>query len=213
MQQRLASICSRTLQYTSIALLYLQARWTLTVYPFLRARWTQYWTPVLEDLRPHARYFLRFEKEPLDAHLTVPKDMIYVEEWIGKGGKKYVVRYTGETIPRTWTENPLAKKPRVPWVWVGDRETEIDLTRMFDRFLVVGNRITKELVSHFICQTEKTNLIFIESGTFKELKFPGDGLTIEEYDIVRPVQNSRAVHSAEEAVCTPDVGGHNDKTE
>ena len=215
MQHEFASLWARTLQYTSIALLYLQAKWSLTVYPFLRARWIQYWYPasgLLEEIRPHARYFLGFPSENLETYLTVPKDTIYIEEWIQGAGKKYVVRYEGETIPRTWTESPLAKKPRVPWIWVGDRETELDLTRTFDRFLVVGNRITKDLVSHFIHQTEKTNLIFIESGTFKELKFPGDGLTIEEY-VDRPVPDSRTVHAAEEAVCAPVVGGHNDTTE
>lgn len=213
MQQRLASIWSYTLRYTSIALLYLQAKWSLTVYPFLRARWTQYWYPIrLEDIRPHARYFLRFPTEDLEPHLTVPEGLIYVEEWVRGAGKKYVIRYEGETIPRSWTENPLDKKPRVPWVWVGDRETEIDLTRTFDRFLVVGNRITERLVSHFIRKTENTNLVYIESGTFKELKFPGDGLTIEEY-VDRPVPDSRTVPAAEEAVCAPVVGGHSDKTE
>jgi hypothetical protein len=73
-------------------------------------------------------------------------------------------------------------------VWVGDRDTEIDLTRTFNRYLVVGNRITQALVKKLIQVTDKTNLIYIESGTFKELKFPGDGLVIEEYDD-GPVQN------------------------
>lgn len=213
MQQRFAHYCSQTVQFTSSLALwmvvYARAQWRFTVYPFLRARWTQYWTPLLEDVRPTARYFLDLPKEDLDRHLTVPPGMIYVEEW----GKRCLVRYEGETIPRTWTDSPLSKKPHVPWVWVGDRDTEIDLTRMFDRFLVVGNRITNDLVSRMICSSPKTNLIFIESGTFKELKFPGDGLIIEEYGTGRPIQNSGEIHAVEETVCAPVVGGHNDKTE
>jgi hypothetical protein len=65
---------------------------------------------------------------------------------------------------------------------VGDKETEIDLTRTFNRFLVVGNRIELALVLKLIQVTEKTNLIYIEAGTFKECKFPGDGIAIEQDD-------------------------------
>jgi hypothetical protein len=37
-------------------------------------------------------------------------------------------------------------------------------------------------VEKLIAVNDRTNLIYIESGTFKELKFPGDGLVIEEYE-------------------------------
>jgi hypothetical protein len=47
------------------------------------------------------------------------------------------------------------------------------------------------LVSQLIQVNERSNLLYIESGTFNELKFPGDGITIEEYvDQPRPVQDS-----------------------
>lgn len=212
MHRTASLICSRITQYTSIALLYLQVKWTQTVFPFLQTCWNQYWNPAPEEIRPTSRYFLGFRSEDLDKYLTVPENVVYVEEWVAGGNKKLVVRYGGEIIPRSWTESPLTKPARCPWVWVGDRETEIDLTRTFDKFLVVGNRITSDLVKEFICLTPRTKLMYIQAGTFKELEFPGDGITIEEY-VERPVQSSRPVHPTEEAVCTPVVGGHSDSVE
>jgi hypothetical protein len=35
-----------------------------------------------------------------------------------------------------------------------------------------------DLVCHLIQVTDRSNLIYIETGTFKEVKFPGDGITI-----------------------------------
>ena len=202
----LAILLTKAFEVSTVALTYAnKARslfWSL---------WLEYWYPSYE-LAPTSRYFIGQPSTDLDSYLTVPPGTIYVEEWTCESTKKCVVRYAGETIPRTWTESPFAKNPRSPWVWVGDRETEIDLTRTFNKFLVVGNRITYELVEGLIRVTPKTKLIYIESGTFKELDFPGSGLTIEEY-ANGSVQDRRAVHRAEEAVPTPVVGGRSDSVE
>jgi hypothetical protein len=199
-------LLTKALEYGTIALTFADK---LRI--FLWKEFTEYWNPAPLEFAPHARYFLNHPSTDLEAYLTVPQGAIYIEEWVCEQTKRCVVRYAGETIPRTWTESPFTKNPRTPWVWVGDRETEIDLTRTFNKFLVVGNRITHELVEALIRVTPKTKLIYIESGTFKELDFPGEGLTIEEYE--RPVQDSRPVHRTEEAVPTPVVGGCNDSDE
>lgn len=178
----------------------------------LWSAWNAYWYPVPTELAPSARYFLGFPVEDMDAHLTVPEGLVYIEEWVREKTKKCVIRYAGETIPRSWTETPFAKNPRTPWVWVGDRETEIDLTRTFSKFLVVGNQIRSELVDLLIRVTPKTKLIYIQSGTFKELDFPGEGLTIEEYED-RAVQDRGQVHRTEETVHAPVVGRRNDSVE
>jgi len=205
MHPTLVFVLAQTLYYGSIALTYLEQ---------VRARlWKMlitYYTGALFYI-PTARYFLSDTREPDETYEIVPEGAIYVEDWVDrKGTKKSVLRYPGEAIPRTWNSSPFAKHPRMPWVWVGDRETEIDLTRTFNRFLVVGNRITPDLVKKLIQVTSKTHLIYIESGTFKELDFPGDGLTIEEYG---SVQNRRPVHQVEEAVPTPVLGRSNDSVE
>lgn len=204
----LTLVLAYAVQYGTVALTYADKARIL-----LRSAWNAYWYPVPAVLAPTSRYFLGLPGEDMEAYLTVPKETIYVEEWVREKTKKCVIRYAGETIPRTWTETPFDRHPRTPWIWVGDRETEIDLTRTFGRFLVVGNRITKQLVESLIRVTPKTKLIYIQSGTFKELEFPGDGLTIEEYGASGSVQDRGQVYRTEETVPTPVVGGRNDSVE
>ena len=145
-----------------------------------RSAWKNYNPQPIQDVtQPHRRYFLGTDSEVPETMTQVPEGKIYIEEWVQGDTKKSVVRYAGEEIKPT---NPLAKHAKTPWVWVGDRETEIDLTRTFNKFLVVGNVIKMELVNKLIQVNERSNLLYIESGTFKELKFPGDGITIVEYD-------------------------------
>jgi hypothetical protein len=172
-------------------------------YTRLQLWWKTWSSEVITPFQPTRRYFLADSRPVIG--LYVPEGAVYVEEWVRGSDKRNVVRYEGEPIPTEWTVTPWHKNPKTPWVWVGDRETEIDLTRTFNKYLVVGNRIAQPLVEKLIRITEKTSLIYIESGTFKELKFPGDGLVIQEYDD-GAVQNSGAVHPAQEAVCPPVVG-------
>lgn len=145
-----------------------------------------YWVPTQTERAPHRQYFLG-DEEFDDSYTRVPEDTVYIEEWVQSGIKRCVVRYEGEEIPTSWTTTPLDVEPKRPWIWVGDKETEIDLTRTFDKFLVVGNRITLDLVLRLIQVTDRTALLYIEAGSFKELKFPGDGLTIEAYDDSKPL--------------------------
>ena len=150
-------------------------------YVTLRGAWRRQFPSLTDTTRPSRRYFLDNPSESPDTLVRVPDNQVYVEEWLQGETKRCVVKYAGEIIPTYWRMTPFARNPKTPWVWVGDRETEIDLTRTFNRFLVVGNVITTDLVEKLIKVTERTHLIYIESGTFKELKFPGDGITIEEY--------------------------------
>ena len=179
----------------------------------LWAVWTTYWAPDLSELGPTSRYFLGHSSVDVVSAQVVPEGAIYLEDWIQGTVKRTVIRYAGEAIPHSWTESPHAKHPRTPWIWVGDRETEIDLTRTFSKFLVVGNRITSELIDSLIRVTPKTRLIYIESRTFKELDFPGEGLTIEEYDADGSIQDRRPVHCAEEAMHAPGLGECSDSSE
>lgn len=147
----------------------------------VRAAWVRRFPPIANSDSPTSCYFLESSSESPDAFDRVPEGRVYIEEWVRNDTKRCVVRYAGEEIPKTWTTTPFDTNPKTPWVWVGDRDTEIDLTRTFTRFLVVGNVITMELVEKLIQVTDRTQLIYIETGTFKELKFPGDGITISEY--------------------------------
>ena len=138
-------------------------------------------------IAPTDRYFLSSDGTRVNGvenvH-TVEKDRVYIEEWIDiKGHKKMIVFYEGADVPHQWETSPFdLPTAKCPWVWVGDRETEIDFTRTFDKFLVPGNVIKAELVSKLVKITEHTNLIYIETKTFNQVKFPGDGITIEADD-------------------------------
>jgi hypothetical protein len=173
---RITTLVMRLLHYLSALLI------------LAKNAWKTYNPPLIEQVsQPHRRYFLGAESELPENMTHVPEGKVYIEEWIHNDTKKSVVRYAGEEIPSTWAASPFAKHPKSPWIWVGDRETEIDLTRTFNKFLVVGNVIKLELVSKLIQVNERSNLLYIESGTFKELKFPGEGITIVEYDDQKPV--------------------------
>ena len=154
----------------------------VTGYHFVKDKYLEY-KYASDDIKPTGRYFLA---EDGDEHTVlsndrfVPDEWVYIEEWADtKGHKKMIVKYEGEEIPKEWKESPFDLPPaKCPWVWVGDKETEIDLTRTFDRFLVPGNVLKEELVSRLIKITDRTNLIYIETRTFNQIKFPGDGITI-----------------------------------
>jgi len=160
----------------------------VTGYHFVKDKYIEYkyTTDTNAEIRPTERYFLTSEgrQDDMTGVDTIPPGWVYVEEWMDtKGHKKMVVLYEGDLVPMVWAMTPYEKPPaKCPWVWVGDRQTEIDLTRTFDRFLVPGNVLKKELVSKLIKITDHTNLIYIETKTFNQIKFPGDGITIEEDD-------------------------------
>lgn len=156
---------------------------TVNGYHYVKDKYLEY-KYATDEIKPTLRYFLADSDEELpvlSGYTVVPNGYIYIEEWIDtKGRKKMIVLYEGDEVPRTWTHSPFDMPPaRCPWVWVGDKETEIDMTRTFDKFLVPGNQIRIELVDRLIRMNERTNLIYIQSGTLNEVKFPGDGITIE----------------------------------
>lgn len=134
------------------------------------------------DIEPTSRYFLtpNGREDYVSPFSIVPLGWVYVEEWIDtKGHTKMIVLYGNDLVPRTWGMTPFDRPPaKSPWVWVGDKTTETDLTRTFDKLLVPGNVIKPEVVSRM---ADFTELIYIETKTFNQIKFPGDGITIEEY--------------------------------
>lgn len=156
-------------------------RYGSLLYNFLYEMLAFFWMGPVSTDKPHRQYFLSDDHEFDESYARVPEDTVYIEEWVRDGEKRCVVRYEGQDIPTQWNETPWDHVPKCPWIWVGDKDTEIDLTRTFNRFLVVGNRIELALVLKLIQVTEKTNLMYIETGTFKECKFPGDGIAIEEH--------------------------------
>ncbi len=158
-------------------------RYATTVYNFLYSYWTlvRTWYSPPKATR---RYFLSDYDEYDESYTRVPEGAVYIEEWMNEQGTKLCyVRYEGYELDSEEHANPFTvqlKPARSPWIWIGDEETEIDLTRTFNKFLIPGNVIRLDLVEKLIHITETTNLVYIEAGTFETKKFPGDGILIEE---------------------------------
>ncbi len=156
-------------------------RYSTMAYDKAMDLWNSFWdwysyTPVLSPTR---RYFLSEDHVFNDSYSKVPPDTVYIEEWVRRGEKKCVVLYENEAIPTAWNFDPFSQHARCPWLWIGDKSTEIDLTRTFQKFLVPGNTIRMELIKKLIHVADKTKVIYIESGTFDELEFPDGGLLIK----------------------------------
>lgn len=149
-------------------------RYGTTLYNFVR-KWYNPPTPV-------RRYFLSDDDEYDPSYTRVPEGAVYIEEWANAEGHKLCyVRYEGDELYPEPDEDPFTVvKARCPWVWVGDKETEIDLTRTFNKFLIPGNVIQLDLVQKLIQITEHTDLVYIDAKTFEVKKFPGEGILIEE---------------------------------
>jgi hypothetical protein len=156
-------------------------RYATIVYNGAINLWHSFWdwyeySPILS---PSNRYFLSDDYIFSESYIKVPPNTVYVEEWNRRGETKYVVLYQNEHIPTLWTRDPFTHHARCPWLWVGDKNTEIDLTRTFNKFLVPGNRIRRQLIEKLIQINSETKVVYIESGTFNELEFPSEGLLIK----------------------------------
>lgn len=148
-------------------------RYITLVYTTLLVWWN------VSDSTTVRRYFLSDDDEYDELYSRVPENAVYIEEWTDDAGKKLCyVAYEGEEI-RTHT-SPFPSRAYCPWAWIGDEETEIDMTRTFAKFLVPGNVIRLDLVEKLIHITESTRLMYLDVKTFEPKEFPGDGILIEE---------------------------------
>ena len=135
--------------------------------------------PAGSGLRPHRRYLLSGEGDVFEESMTrVSEYAIYVEEWFDThGNKRCRILYDGEEIPKTWTSSPFDKDPKRPWVWIGNSASEVDLTRTFDKYIVVGNKITPEFLNHIL---PGRKFSYMDPVTFSQHEFPEKGIVIEE---------------------------------
>lgn len=126
---------------------------------------------------PMTEQLFSFDNTPLfDDTTHVPEGCVYVQTWTIEGVKKSWVLYEGDEI--AILGNPCEQKAYVPWVWIGDVETEYDLTEKLTPFLVPGNRIRYALLSHFKGYEEEMKIQYIDRKTLDFVDFQ-DGLLIE----------------------------------
>jgi hypothetical protein len=146
---------------------------------FVYFYWLYFFSPSTSNNTYERAYFLSDTDEYDESYTRVPEGAVYIEEWVDKesGEKLCYVHYEGEDI--LVHENPFQlPRAKCPWTWIGDMNSEIDLTKTFKRYLIPGNRIELDLVMKLIHITEFTNLQYLTAEMNFE-NFPGDGILIE----------------------------------
>ena len=114
---------------------------------------------------------------------VVPEDSVLVEEWERDGVKKCRLHYEGARIDMDMLVDPFDEpRGKKPWLWIGDKTTEVDLTLAMEKFLVPGNVIKLDLLLQLLLVRDDTEIIYICPRTYQEIKFPAEGVTIEDED-------------------------------
>jgi hypothetical protein len=152
------------------------------IYRMLNAFFATMWASNNEDGGPTKVYFISDEHEydPTYKNIPIPEGAFFLAEWERNGQKKLRIQYEGEYIS-DYEGDPFAPV-KVPWIWVGVKETETDLTHTFNKFLVAGNILYPEFIDMLVPDGK---VIYIDSKSLKETEFPEDGLLIEADDSVR----------------------------
>lgn len=139
-------------------------------------------TPV--HLKTISYYILsdEYDQDEVEEMTRVPEDAVFIEEWEKDRVKKCNLFYDTDTIYRG-IYDPFAREAYVPWVWIGDKKTEVDLTTAMQKYMVVGNVIALDLILHLIQVHNDTEIVYIDARTFEEVKFPNNGVSIRERNV------------------------------
>jgi len=119
-----------------------------------------------------------YDQDEVDDMIRVPEDAIFIEEWEKEGVKKCNLFYDSDIIVRNRFD-PFAAVPYIPWIWIGDKNTEVDLTAAMQKYMVVGNVIALDLILHLIQVHHDTEIVYIDARTLEEVKFPAKGVSIQ----------------------------------
>jgi hypothetical protein len=126
-----------------------------------------------------------YDQDEVDDLKRVPEDAIFIEQWEKDGVKRCNLFYEGDEIVRE-TFDPFAGVPQVPWIWIGDKKTEVNLTTAMEKYMVVGNVIALDLILHLIQVHHDTEIVYIDARTFEEVKFPNKGVSIQPKNEISP---------------------------
>jgi len=118
-----------------------------------------------------------YDVEDMVVMSRVPEDSIYIEEWEKSGRKRCLLFYEGEQIHRN-SFDPFEDEPHVPWIWIGDKKTEVDLTSAMQKYMAVDNVIRLDLILHLIQVHHDTEIVYVDARTLEEVKFPASGVRI-----------------------------------
>lgn len=118
-----------------------------------------------------------YDHDEVETLEKVPEDSIVIEEWVKDRVKRCNLFYEGEDIVKGIFD-PFLDEPEVPWIWIGDKKTEIDLTSAMQKYMVAGNTIRLDLLLQLIQVKNDTELVYVDARTLDEVKFPASGVKI-----------------------------------
>lgn len=122
---------------------------------------------------PHRRYYLGGRTvEAGDTH--VPAGKVFVEEWMQGTEKKARVLYGGDEI--TPYDGDPWEYVNLPWLWIGDEKRNIDLTEDLGKYVLQGNFIMYDLLTHYVDHVE--DIHYLDTRSLSFLKFPVEGIRV-----------------------------------
>lgn len=127
-------------------------------------------------------HYLSFDNVPFSADdRVVPAGCVYVCEYLDTHKKhKAIVQYEHEVIKQAVPR----KNARTPWIWIGDINSETDLTEALSKFMVPDNKITYDLLNHLLPMNENVSIQYIDKESVEFVEFPEEGIVIREDDSV-----------------------------
>jgi hypothetical protein len=134
------------------------------------------WSILPTPVRIYSRYLISNEDDYDDDMTRVPEGAVFVEEYARVGIVKRRVLYEGDEIT-PYTSDPF-QPATCPWIWIGDKVSEVDLTHALTKYMVPGNVIHLDLLLTMIHADRYTELIYIDARSLEEVKFPDDGVRI-----------------------------------
>ena len=128
------------------------------------------------------RKYLLSDFDEYDESMTrVPEDAIYVEEWVKGDQIRRRILYEGEEIT-PYIGNAF-DPVQIPWQWIGDVSTDVDVTQAVARYIAPGNVIRLDLIFRFIRVSNDMEIVYCDARTGRELLFPDSGVTIRNESV------------------------------
>lgn len=134
----------------------------------IRNLWNSYWFP-----DSHRAYYLD-GGEVEHSETVVPAGKVLVEEWTRGVQKKARLLYEGDEI--TPYEGDPWNTPLSPWLWIGDEKRDIDLTDSLSKYIVSGNFIMYDLLTHYVDHVD--DITYLDPRSVSFLKFPVEGIRV-----------------------------------
>ena len=123
------------------------------------------------------RKYLLGEYSEYDEDMThVPEDCIYVEEWRKGDEIRRRLVYELEEI-KPFDGDPF-QEYKLPWAWLGDVTTDVDITMAVDKYLMVGNEIRLDLLLLFLNPHPDMEIRYTHPASGQHLLFPNKGVRI-----------------------------------